>query len=235
LLLHWERRNEMRGQVRYVAMLIAFQVVMLLTLSVAAEDPEEGKNFVWVDLGKKNESLLLTQSEQGDGKTKPTVKSGMDCRENPWPYNGPGHNHMYFKIDDTFLVGGKHKAWIIMEYFDSNKAQEIDCQYDSNGAGPVGGAFRGARDDAFPILKPEGTDKWRVHIWYINKDGRFENRANGSDFRFSSHGKGPIWINRVWFSLIKPPDDFDPEGIFGIAKSVEWYEKLAVTWGQLKF
>ena len=116
----------MRGQVRYVAMLIAFQVVMLLTLSVAAEDPEEGKNFVWVDLGKKNESLLLTQSEQGDGKTKPTVKSGMDCRENPWPYNGPGHNHMYFKIDDTFLVGGKHKAWIIMEYFDSNKAQEID-------------------------------------------------------------------------------------------------------------
>ena len=225
----------MRGQVRYVAMLIAFQVVMLLTLSVAAEDPEEGKNFVWVDLGKKNESLLLTQSEQGDGKTKPTVQSGMDCRENPWPYNGPGHNHMYFKIDDTFLVGGKHKAWIIMEYFDSNKAQEIDCQYDSNGAGPVGGAFRGARDDAFPILKPEGTDKWRVHIWYINKDGRFENRANGSDFRFSSHGKGPIWINRVWFSLIKPPDDFDPEGIFGIAKSVEWYEKLAVTWGQLKF
>ncbi|MFP6723707.1 MAG: hypothetical protein VCF25_26085 [Candidatus Poribacteria bacterium] len=225
----------MRGQVRYVAMLIAFQVVMLLTLSVAAEDPEEGKNFVWVDLGKKNESLLLTQSEQGDGKTKPTVKSGMDCRENPWPYNGPGHNHMYFKIDDTFLVGGKHKAWIIMEYFDSNKAQEIDCQYDSNGAGPVGGAFRGARDDAFPVLKPEGTDKWRVHIWYINKDGRFENRANGSDFRFSSHGKGPIWINRVWFSLIKPPDDFDPEGIFGIAKSVEWYEKLAVTWGQLKF
>jgi len=210
-------------------------VVMLLTLSVAAEDPEEGKNFVWVDLGKKNESLLLTQSEQGDGKTKPTVKSGMDCRENPWPYNGPGHNHMYFKIDDTFLVGGKHKAWIIMEYFDSNKAQEIDCQYDSNGAGPVGGAFRGARDDAFPVLKPEGTDKWRVHIWYINKDGRFENRANGSDFRFSSHGKGPIWINRVWFSLIKPPDDFDPEGIFGIAKSVEWYEKLAVTWGQLKF
>ena len=225
----------MRGQVRYVAMLIAFQVVMLLTLSVAAEDPEEGKNFVWVDLGKKNESLLLTQSEQGDGKTKPTVKSGMDCRENPWPYNGPGHNHMYFKIDDTFLVGGKHKAWIIMEYFDSNKAQEIDCQYDSNGAGPVGGAFRGARDDAFPVLQPEGTDKWRVHIWYINKDGRFENRANGSDFRFSSHGKGPIWINRVWFSLIKPPDDFDPEGIFGIAKSVEWYEKLAVTWGQLKF
>ena len=69
----------MRGQDRYVAMLIAFQVVMLLTLSVAAEDPEEGKNFVWVDLGKKNESLLLTLSEQGDGKTKPTVKSGMDC------------------------------------------------------------------------------------------------------------------------------------------------------------
>ena len=98
----------------------------------------------------------------------------------------------------------------------------------------LGGAFRGAHDGAFPVLKPGGTDKWRVHIWYI-KDGRFENRANGSDFRFSSHGKGPIWINRVWFSLVEPPDDFDPEGIFGIAKPVEWHKKLAIAWGQLKF
>ena len=224
----------MRTRAQSIVVLITFQVVISLTITVAAEDPEEGENFIWADIGEKNESLLLTQSEQGDGKTKPIIKGNIDCRENPWPYNGPGHNHMYFKIDDSFLVGGKHKSWIIMEYFDSNKAQEIDCQYDSNGAGPVGGASRGAHDGAFPVLKPGGTDKWRVHIWYI-KDGRFENRANGSDFRFSSHGKGPIWINRVWFSLVEPPDDFDPEGIFGIAKPVEWHKKLAIVWGQLKF
>ena len=38
----------MRGQVRYVAMLIAFQVVMLLTLSVAAEDPEAVRAGIFI-------------------------------------------------------------------------------------------------------------------------------------------------------------------------------------------
>jgi hypothetical protein len=42
-------------------------------------------------------------------------------------------------------------------------------------------------------------------------------------------------INRVWFSLIKPPENFDLEGVFGIAKSVKWHEKLAAKWRQLKF
>lgn len=117
---------------------------------------------------------------------------------------------MYFKIDDAFLFGGNREAWIVMEYFDSNKAEQINCQYDSNGAGPVGGAFRGAGDGAFPVVKPEGTDEWRVHIWVI-KDGRFENRANGSDFRFSSHGKdqsgstasGSVRLNRQRISIQK--------------------------------
>ncbi len=207
---------------------------LLISLGTAvAEEPVEGENFIWTDLGEENKGVLLTQSEQGDGVTKPAVQDKIDCLENPWPYAGPGHNHMYFKIDDAFLFGGNHEAWIVMEYFDSNKAEEINCQYDSNGAGPVGGAFRGAGDGAFPVLKPEGTDKWRVHIWVI-KDGRFENRANGSDFRLSSNGKGPIWINRVWFSTIEPPENFDPEGLFGIPRNVEPPSKLTTTWGQLK-
>ena len=214
-------------------MIILIHSVLISFGAFAAEEPVEGENFIWIDLGKENEGVLLTQSEQGDGITEPAEQNSVDCLENPWPYNGPGNNHMYFKIDDAFLFGGNREAGIVMEYFDSNKAEQINCQYDSNGAGPVGGAFRGAGDGAFPVVKPEGTDEWRVHIWVI-KDGRFENRANGSDFRFSSHGKGPIWINRVWVSTIEPPENFDPEGLFGMPHAVDPISKLATIWGQLK-
>ena len=220
-------------RITFVMVLVLIQLSLISIVAIAKEEPIEGENFIWVDLGKENEGVLLTQSEQGDGVTEPAKKDGVDCRENPWPYNGPGHNHMYFKIDDSFLAGGNHEAWIVMEYFDSLDAKEIDCQYDSNGAGPVGGAFRGAGDGAFPRVNPEGTDKWRAHIWPI-EDGRFENRANGSDLRFSSHGQGPIWINRVWFSLIEPPDPFDLETPFGIGSAVEPTMKLATTWGAIK-
>jgi hypothetical protein len=213
--------------------IILIQCVLISFGVFAAEEPVEGENFIWVDLGEENDGVLLTQSEQGDGITEPAEKDKVDCLENPWPYNGPGHNHMYFKIDDSFLFGGNHKAWIVMEYYDSKEWEEIDCQYDSNGAGPVDGAFRGAGDGAFPKLVPWGTNDWNIHIWVI-KDGRFENRANGSDFRFSSHGKGPIWINRVWVSTIEPPENFDPDGLFGTPHAVDAMSKLATTWGQLK-
>ena len=221
-------------RIQSTATLTILAILLTAMIGIAAEEPEEGVDFISVDLGKENEGELLTQSEQADGVTEPATQADVDCRENPWPYNGPGHNHMYFKIDDVFLFGGKHEAWIIMEYFDSIEAQQIDCQYDSNGAGPVGGAFRGAGDGAFPALTPEGTDEWRTHIWYIKKDGRFENRANGSDFRFSSHGQGAIWINRVWFSLIEPPEEFDPDNPFGVPKAVELDDKLATAWGAVK-
>ena len=223
----------MLQRIQWTTTLILIQCILISVGTFAAEEPEEGKNYIWVDLGKKSNGVLLTQSEQGDDVTEPAVQGDLDCLENPWPYNGPGHNHMYFKIDDSFLFGGKHKAWIVMEYFNSNEAPQINCQYDSNGAGPVDGAFRGAGDGAFLAVKLDGTDKWLVHIWVI-KDGRFENRANGSDFRFSSHGQGPIWINRVWFSTIEPPENFDPDSPFGIPQAVDPASKLATTWGQLK-
>lgn len=216
-----------------LTIIVLIQCFLISLGAFAAEEPEEGKNFIWVDLGKENEGVLLIQSEQEDGVTEPAMQGKVDCRENPWPYNGPGHNHVYFRIDDSFLFGGNNKAWIVIEYFDSNKAEQIDCQYDSNGVGHVDGAFRGAEHDAFPVIEPEGTDKWRIHIWAI-KDGRFENRANGSDFRISSHGKGPIWINRVWVSTIEPPENFDPDGLFGMPQVVDPTSKLATTWGQLK-
>ena len=223
----------MSHRIQLITVMILIHCVLISFGASAAEEPVEGENFIWVDLGEESDGVLLTQSEHEDGVTEPAVQDKVDCLENPWPYNGPGENHMYFKIDDSFLFGENHEAWIVMEYFDSNEAEEIDCQYDSNGVGPVGGAFRGAENDAFPVVKPEGTDKWRVHIWVI-KDGRFENRANGSDFRFSSHGKGPIWINRVWVSTIEPLDNFDPDGLFGIPRAVDAVSKLTTTWGQLK-
>jgi hypothetical protein len=214
--------------------LVVANVAALLWATAALAVPKAGTDFIWVDLGKKEEGLLLTQSEQADGVTKPETVKGVDCRENPWPYNGPGHNHMYFKVDDSFLFGGKTEAWIVMEYFDSLAAPQINCQYDSTGAGPVGGAFRGAQDGAFEMLKPQGTETWRVHVWHIKKDGRFENRANGSDFRFTSHGQGPIWINRVWFSLVEPPQPFNVDEPFGVPRAVSPRGKSAAVWAAVK-
>ena len=65
----------MRTRAQSIVVLITFQVVISLTITVAAEDPEEGENFIWADIGEKNESLLLTQSEQGDGKQNQLLKT----------------------------------------------------------------------------------------------------------------------------------------------------------------
>jgi hypothetical protein len=213
-------------------LLVLSSVLLILGPLYAQEEPEEGKNYVWIDLGKKNEGFLLTQAEQGDGITEEDIKGDVDSRKLPFPYNGPGHNHMYFRIDDSFIRGGDHEVWIVMEYFDVGV--QINCQYDSNGAGPVGGAFRGSGAGAFAMLKPENTETWKTHVWHIT-DGRFENRGNGSDFRFSTHAAGDMWVNRVWLLLFEPPDPFDPEDPFGAkARAVQPGDKSATTWGSIK-
>jgi len=172
-------------------------------------EPKEGKNYIWIDLGKKDRGLLLTLApNSGDGITEPDIKAGVECKKLPFPYAGPGHNHMYFDIDNKFLRGGNNEVWIVMEYFDSGKV--INCQYDSNGAGPVDGAFRGADDRAFPILQLKNSNTWKFHVWHI-KDGRFTNRGNGHDFRFTTHARGSMWINRVWLFLCEPPEPFNPD------------------------
>ncbi|MBT3265904.1 hypothetical protein HN371_02070 [Candidatus Poribacteria bacterium] len=213
--------------------LITASLLAALVAITHAADPVAGVDFVWVDLGEENEGLLLTQEEQGDGMTEPDDVGGLECRINPWPYAGPGHNHMYFRIDDAYLFATNTEAWIIMEYFDSADAQQIDCQYDSNGAGAVAGAFRGAGDGAFEAAKPTGSETWLTHTFHL-EDGRFENRANASDFRLSSHGQGSIWINRVWVSLVEPPEDFDPELPFGVSRPVDAAGKAVTTWAALR-
>lgn len=221
---------------RFATLTRLTSLAALLAVCVAssyAADPVPGEDFIWIDLGEENQGLLLTQVEGGDGVTEPDDIGGLECRVNPWPYAGPGHNHMYFRIDDAFLLAVDVEAWIIVEYFDSADAQQINCQYDSNGAGPVGGAFRGAGDGAFEAVKPAGTDAWLTHTFHI-EDGRFENRANGADFRLTSHGQGSIWVNRVWVSLIEPPEDFDPDLPFGVSRAVTSTGKLPTIWAALR-
>ena len=178
---------------------------------VEAAEPKEGTNYVWIDLGKENRGHLLTLGPNDvDGITEPDVKAGVDCRKLPYPFSGKGHNHMYFDIDDSFLWGGSREVWIVMEYFDSGTA--INCQYDGNGPGPVNGAFRGAADGAFRKLQLKNTGTWKFHVWHI-KDGRFQNRGNGFDFRFTTHAGGSMWVDRVWVFLYKPPEPFEDEGL----------------------
>ena len=220
----------MRFRIVLSSILIISFTFLASALIYAQEKPEEGKNYIWIDLGKKNEGVLLIQSEQGDGITEPDIVAGVDCKKLPYPYAGPGNNHMYFKIDDSFMFGGNNKVWIVMEYFDLG--ENIDCQYDSNAAGAVEGAFRGAGDGAFKALKPTNTEKWLFHIWVI-PDGRFENRGNGSDFRFSTHAAGDMWVNRVWITLFEPKDPFNPDDL-SRSQAVQPGNKAAVTWGKLK-
>ena len=206
-------------------------LILPICSSLYADDPIEGENYIWIDLGDKDEGLLLSLAQNGgDGITEADEQAGVDCKKLPFPYNGPGHNHMYFDVDDSFIFGGDNEVWIVTEYFDLGEG--IDCQYDSNGAGPVDGAFRGAGDGAFPELKPGNTETWQTHIWPM-PDARFENRGNGHDFRFSTHAKGDMWLNRVWIFLYEPPDPFDPDNA-GFPQAVQPAGKLTATWGSLK-
>jgi hypothetical protein len=162
----------------------------------SAPPGEPPVDYIWIDLGERNEGLLMTQREMGDGVTEHDVKAGVDCRKVPSPYSGLANNHIYFAIDDSFLCGGENKVWIAMEYFDAG--EWIHCHYDS-----TDGAFKQQG------LKLKNTETWKIHVWHIG-DGRFENRANGSDFRFSTHGAGDMWLNRIWILTFEPPMQFDP-------------------------
>ena len=216
-----------------LTLLVLFMLSLVLLISpiLYGEEPIEGKNYIWIDLGEKNEGLFLTLApDGGDGITEPDEKADVDCRKLPFPYAGPGHNHMYFDIDDSFMKGGDNEVWMPMEYFDEGIA--IDCQYDSNGAGPVDGAFRGVGDGAFDELQITNTEEWLVHVWHI-KDGRFENRGNGHDFRFSTHARGDMWVNRIWIFTYEPPDPFNPDDL-SMAKAVYPNGKLATRWGEIK-
>ncbi len=220
----------MRIRVFLTGLLVLCSFLLTVVPFSANGIPEEGVDYIWVDLGKENEGFLLTQAEQGDGISEDDEQGGVECRKQPYPYAGPGNNHMYFRIDDTFIMGGEHEVWIVMEYLDL--AEQIDCQYDSNGAGPVNGSFRGSGDGAFDRLRPGNTEEWLFHVWHI-VDGRFENRANGSDFLLSTHGTTDIWINRVWLTLFEPEDPFNPDDLSS-PQAVNAEGKLAITWAKVK-
>lgn len=186
-------------------LILAFIPCFLVLISGCEDTPEELEeiDYIWVDLGKENIEHHLSQTEEFDGITEYDLKSGTDCRKQPFPYDGPGFNHIYFDIDDSFICGGNNEVWIAIEYFDNG--YKIVCQYDSNGSGDRDGAFKDAS-----ILELENTRTWKAHVWHIS-DGRFVNRSNGHDFRISTHGIGNMWINRVWVLPFEPPNPFEPE------------------------
>ena len=214
--------------------LMLFQLLLISMVSIAQE-PKELEDFVWIELGDENDEHGLIQFDfPNDGQTD-VVKKGnpkKECRLSP---NADTCRYMYFRIDDTFLFGGNNEVWIVIEYFDIADPVEngIDCHYDSNGAGDVDGAYRGASFGAFDFKFLEGTNEWRFHTWHIT-DGRFENRQNGnSDFRVHRR-YGDLWLNRVWVSLIAPPDPFEPSANESWPWAVEPSMKLTTTWGAIK-
>ncbi len=58
-------------------LLALFSVLLILQPLYALEEPEEGKNYIWIDLGEENEVFLLTQEEQGDGITEDDEQGGV--------------------------------------------------------------------------------------------------------------------------------------------------------------
>lgn len=75
-------------------------------VAIKREERGADKNFAWIDLGKKdNGHLLALAPNDGAAITEPDVKAGVDCRKLPYPYSGPGHNHLCFDIDDSFMWG----------------------------------------------------------------------------------------------------------------------------------
>jgi len=208
---------------------IVLTLVQLLLISIfsIAQEPKEGKDFIWIELGAENDEHGLIQFDfPNDGKTE-VVKEGnpkKECRLSPGRL-GPDErsSYIYFQIDDSFLFGGNNEVWIIMEYLDSEQEQPIECHYDG-----VDNAYKEA-----DTRKLGGTNTWLFHTWHIT-DGKFENSQNGnSDFRIRSYSD-PIWLNRVWVSLIDPPDSFNPTPNESWPWPVEPIMKLATIWGVIK-
>lgn len=222
----------MRSRMILIVCLTSF-LISLTCMSLYAQ--VEGEDYAWVDLGAEDVGVLLAiAANGGDGITEPDTQGGVDCKKAPFPYEGPGHNHMYFDLDDSFIFGGENSVWLVTEYFDAGEdGAAINCQYDSNGDGPVDGAFRGAGDGAFEELAIENTNTWRFHVWPI-PDARFENRANGHDMRFSTHARGDMWLNRVWVLRFEPEIPFNPDSLSDVVSAAQPAGKLAATWGSLK-
>jgi len=213
-------------RITFAIVLILVQL-LLMSIFAMAQAPKELEDFVWIELGEENDEHGLIQFDfPNDGKTE-VVKEGnpkKECRLSPGRL-GPDKrsSYIYFQIDDTFLSGGTNEVWIITEYLDSDQEQPIECHYDG-----VDAAYKEA-----DVRELGGTNEWLFHTWHIT-DGKFENSQNGnSDFRIRSYSD-PIWLNRVWVSLIDPPDSFNPAPNESWPWDVEPLMTLATTWGTLK-
>lgn|GEM_PF-2369576 len=75
-------------------------------IAMTRDERRTDVKYARIDLGKKdNGRLLALAPNDGAAITEPDVKAGVECRKLPYPYSGPGHNHMCFDIDDSFMRG----------------------------------------------------------------------------------------------------------------------------------
>ncbi|MBI1930743.1 DUF5010 domain-containing protein [Candidatus Poribacteria bacterium] len=146
------------------------------------------ETVVWTDLGAANDTHGLIQLELTDGVTEPASIGGKECKKLPYPYSGPGNNHMYFDVNRQFIFAEKTEVWIVVAYFDVG--QQMVLQYDSPGEG-IPAQFKSAS-----VIQMTGSQTWKETIFHLD-DAFFGNRANGTDFRLTSGGAGDLDINKV--------------------------------------
>jgi len=127
----------------------------------------------------------------GDGIVKETTLAGRACVQTA-PSEHPSR-FVYLDLDDSFAFDlDEQSVRVTVEYLDQESGA-FELHYDSND--PEGsvrdGAFKpGGRVDM------QGTGEWKT-ARFVVKDGRFANRANGSDLRLAVLGGGNLAVTRV--------------------------------------
>jgi glycoprotein endo-alpha-1,2-mannosidase len=150
-----------------------------------------GGTGVWVNLGAKNSTYGLTQSDQADGRTTAVEVGGVAARKTVRGVSD--HKYMYFDVADQFLydISGQELE-VLVEFLDSGYGS-FQVQYDShNQAGALQGAYTNT-----PPVRLQDSGEWRVaHIKLL--DARLANRQNGgTDFRLYA-GTGELIVRSVY-------------------------------------
>ncbi|MBC7328508.1 beta-galactosidase [bacterium] len=147
-----------------------------------------------ITLGDTNIEEGVSSPSGGDGVNFPANIEGKSCRYNDAEN---GSYYLYFKVSDSFLMGGKNEVYITIEYYDDFGPFTI--QYD-------------APDNPYKDLPMElrlGSYKWQKITFHIS-DAHFANRQNWqADFRIYSPGTR-IYIHKVEVSKEKPAS-YNPE------------------------
>ena len=140
---------------------------------------------VYIALGETPEGQGVT-ARPGDGPEKGLQVGEMDGKTY-WKTNQevnpsqPGENilYFYFNVDDDFTADlSNQDVLITAEYYDDGNGDMV-LQYDSKSS-----PFKDA-----PLFSYGDSGTWKTHTFKLS-DARFENGANGADFRIGVTGGG---------------------------------------------